>query len=103
MKGEEGWEECPICMELTDFEAENECYVLAKECVRNDLKWKKGKGWAQSSLGDMYDMGKYVEKNMEKAIYYYNLAAKQGDYIAIFFEKVMGYQLIMRKQYIIPN
>ena len=38
----------------------------------------KGKAWAQGILGDRYRKGEYIEKNMEKAIYYYNLASEQG-------------------------
>ena len=39
---------------------------------------EKGKSWAQAILGDIYREGKGVEKSMEKALYYYNLAAEQA-------------------------
>ena len=31
------------------------------------------------ALGERYHHGEYAEKNVEKAIYYYNLAAEQGN------------------------
>ena len=120
MKGEDEWEECPICMEPTNFGAVtskhwlccgqrmcSKCSVSQKsykkkgerrncpfcrtpEIYDNEPKFQsqlllwaeKGKPWAHCILGDRYYYGKFVEKNMDKAIYYYNLAAEQGDPIA---------------------
>ena len=101
------WEECPICMEPTNFDNVTSQYWVCcgqKMCIKCDddlsknkgerrncpfcrtppisskepkhlsqllMFAKKGKAWAQCSLGDRYRVGEYVEKDIEKAIYYY--------------------------------
>ena len=116
MNGEDEWEECPICMEPTNFDAITAQWWVCcgqRMCVKCEkghnkyestgvrplcpfcrtpeiganqpkhqsqlIMWaEKGKSWAQAILGDIYRDGEDVEKSMEKAIFYYNLAAEQA-------------------------
>ena len=120
IKGENEWEECPICMEATNFDAITAQYWvccgqrMCVKCVKEHNKFEstnvrplcpfcrtpfiftnepkfqsqlimwseKGKAWAQSCLGDRYREGEDVEKSMEKALYYYNLAAEQANHMS---------------------
>ena len=121
-KLEDDWEECPICMEPTNFDAVMTQYWVCcgqkmcgkcgtdyqptrkgelKSCpfcrhplmCANEakyqsqlLKWcEKGKAWAQTILGDRYNRGEYyIGKHIEKAIYYLELAAAQGQHLALY-------------------
>ena len=67
---------CPFCRspEIYDDEPKFQTQLL--------MFAEKGKAWAQCYLGDRYLEGKYVEKNMEKAINFFNLASEQGHPIA---------------------
>ena len=40
---------------------------------------EEGNSWAEKILGDRYHEGKYIEKDEEKAVYYYSSAADHGD------------------------
>lgn len=44
---------------------------------------EKGHAAAQFALGRRYEMGDWVEKDLDEAMRWYNLAAKQGDVLAI--------------------
>ena len=120
-KGEDDWEECIICLELTNFDRVKEgtqywvcCgQRMCAKCINNQLLtsrgeelncpfcrspliyhneqkylsqlllWaEKGRAWAQHSLGLRYEDGKYAEKDIEKSLYYYALAAKQGYHLS---------------------
>ena len=140
MKGEDEWEECPICMEPTKFIWNQLCcgrricfncmkghnkyestgvrplcpFCRAPEITGDTPKYQsqirmfaeKGKAWAQADVGDMYRLGVGVDKSMEKAFYYYNLAAEQahsraqgwlgdfylnGDGVPLDYEKALHY------------
>ena len=73
-KGKE--QNCPFCrtpaIYANDPKYESQVLIWAE----------KGKSWAQCILGDLYYYEEYVKKNIEKAFYYYNLAADQGHPIA---------------------
>ena len=49
------------------------------------LLWaEKGRSWAQVGLAELYCDSAHAEKNIEKAIYYFELAAAEGQQIALF-------------------
>jgi len=62
---------CPLCR--TKFPGSNE------EEVEQLRPWvEKGKAWAQSLLGDMYEDGEGVDQSYQRAVELYELAATQG-------------------------
>ena len=60
---------CPFCRSPEIYEnepkAQSQLLMFAE----------KGKAWAQSYLWERYSDGEYIEKNLEKAVYYYTLAS----------------------------
>ena len=62
---------CPHCQ--VKLVSNDETFELARGWA------DKGKAWAQSDLGNKYQLGTGVEQSYEKAMEYYTLALQQDD------------------------